>query len=240
MRAEYLIEAYFANRLTTEEERELNDVLKGDDELRSEFEIEVEIREAFRKKERREIKERLELLERKSGERKGYRWLLAAASIVLLLGTAWVLGIFSNQPDYDALYAERFDVYPNVVAPVERSETSASPQLLSEAFSQYDSGAYREAAFSFREIYTAGGGEFAVFYAGVSLMAIGEYDQAIGEFKRKSEWESRDFAAASKWYLALAYLKKGEKEIALAYLEELEKANHRLSREAADLIRVFR
>lgn len=240
MRAEYLTEAYFGNRLTAEEERELNDLLKRDDELRSEFEIEVEIREAFRKKERRELKERLELLERKSAGGKGYRWLLAAASIVLLLGTTWFLGIYSNQPDYDALYAEHFEVYPNIVAPLERSQTGASPDLLSEAFGQYDSGAFREASLSFREIYKAGGGEFAVFYTGVSLMAMGEYDASIREFKQISEWESRDFAAASKWYLALAYLKKGEKEIALAYLEELQKSKHPLSGEAAELIQVFR
>ncbi|MCA1763861.1 MAG: hypothetical protein LC664_12840 [Flavobacteriales bacterium] len=240
MRAEYLIDAYFANRLTPDEERELEGLLEKDDTLRLEFGIQIEIREAIRNRERNELKEKLRRLDEQSGDKRNLSWLLAAASIVVILGAVWFFAVYSNQPDYNELYAERFDAYPNVVAPLERSQSSESPELVVRAFSEYDNEAYGEAHLSFRELYKEDGSEFAIFYSGVSLMAMGEYDKAIGEFKRQSEWENTEFDAASKWYLALAHLKKGEREMALGYLEELKNSDHRLSREAVELIRVLR
>ena len=236
MRAEYLIEAYFSNRLSPDEQKELEDLLSKDKKLKSEFDFQVEVREAIRNKHHRELKDKFRRLDKESGSNKSFKWLAAAASIIILLGLGWFYGIYSTQTDYNALYTAHFEVYPNVVAPVERSQSDESSDLVQQAFSRYENGEFEEAYTSFEKLQETEGYEYAVFYAAVSRMASGNYDEAIGYFKSAENWKNPEFEHASKWYLALAYFKKEDKNTALHYLRELQKSDNSFRQEAADLI----
>jgi len=237
MRGEYLIEAYFANQISRDEWQELEDLLRKDEKLWSEFNLQLELREAIRQKHHRELKDRFQRLDLKPGNDNTFRWFLAAASIIILLGLTWYFGMISNQADSDSLYSAHFEIYPNVVAPLERSETSESNQLTREAFGFYANGDFEEAYGSFQKLQENEENEYAVFYAGVSLMADGKYDKAIAEFESKDVWQNNDFNVAANWYLALAHLKKDDKKAALQYLEKVKNADHSYSHEAGKLIK---
>lgn len=237
MRAEYLIETYFSKGLSANEQKELEDLLGKDEKLKSEFNFQLEVRAAIRQKEHKKLKEKLRRIELESPSNGGVKWLAIAASIIILLGLTWYFGLNSKQDAYNGLYLAHFDVYPNVVAPIERSDESESSPLRKEAFSQYEHGEYEAAYTSFQKLYDQDSSEFAGFYGAVSLMANGKYDGAISHFESVQNWENPDFEVASKWYLALAYLKRGDKNTATNYLKEVQESDHGLRREADKLLK---
>lgn len=236
MRAEYLFDAFFAHRITPAEQEELDALLKTDAAAKAEFGFQLEIREAFRLKERRELKANLQRLEQRPEGIPHLKWWAVAASIVVLIGVAWYFGLHSNQKDYSELYSAHFEVYPNVVVPLERSGSGEVPNLTKEAFDQYENEAYEEAYLSFRQLHEKEGEEYAFFYAAVSLMASEKYAAAIDRFESKDTWESQRFETASKWYLALAYLKAGDEKNAIKYLEEVRDSEHALNQPAGELL----
>jgi|SRR5690554_6936784 len=237
MRAEYLIEMYFSNGLSPEDQRELEDLLNKDEKLRSEFDFQLEVRAAIRKKEHKSLKKRLRRVESKASDKSSFKWLAAAAAIIILLGLTWYFGVSSKQNAYNGLYLAHFKTYPNVVAPIERSQINESPTLMQEAFYQYEHGEYEAAYGSFQKLYDREKSEYAAFYGGVSLMANGQYADAIVQFDRVQNGDNPEFEIASKWYLALAYLKLGDKSTAIPYLKAVQNSSHALRQEAAELLK---
>lgn len=236
MRTEYLIEAYFSDQLTAEEQKELKALLEADEAVREEFRFQNEIREAVRKKERSELKLRLQSLEESSSGNPYVKWWAAAAAIAVFVGSAWYFGMFQKQMNYDQLFAARFEVYPNVVAPLERSDPGLHTDLTREAFRYYDNENFGDAHAAFQKLYQQENEEFALFYAGVSLMAEGKYGEAIDRFENAKNFENQEFAVVSKWYIALGHLKTGNEKASVKYLEAVMNSDHPLNQAAEDLL----
>ncbi len=51
-------------------------------------------------------------------------------------------------------------------------------------------------------------------YAGLSLMELGEYDEAIGKFQYIVDHNDNLFIDQAAWYQSLCYLKTGNREVA--------------------------
>ncbi|MFK7813489.1 MAG: hypothetical protein AB8B59_13430, partial [Maribacter sp.] len=119
---EILLENYFSNRLTEEEEKRFNELLDKDSDFKAQFDFEKNLQQVISAKENQNLKAKLISFEEdivkdapKSSGGTKYKYLAIAASVVLLIGLAW-MGFYDGSSDrYDDLYASNFHEYPNTV-----------------------------------------------------------------------------------------------------------------------------
>ncbi|MEQ8417134.1 MAG: hypothetical protein RIB71_21810 [Imperialibacter sp.] len=144
-------------------------------------------------------------------------WLPVAASVALLVVAAWFFLLRSTEPQ--ALYAQYFEVYPNVEAPIYR-DSSAKDSLTTKdlAFRRYADEDYDMAIEIFKSIKQPDEG--TLFYLGMSYLANDEATKAAAIWEPLSE-EAVDYKTQVQWYLALAWLKLDEEEKAKELFEEL-------------------
>ena len=151
----------------------------------------------------------------------GWRlWLPIAASATLLVVAAWFFLTKATEPE--ELFAEYFEVYPNVEAPIYR-DSSASDSLPTKdlAFRRYADDDFEGAIELFESI--AAPDEGTRFYLGMSYLAKGDAGKAIEVFQNL-RGEAVDYKTQIDWFLALAFTKQGEIENARKLLEELARS----------------
>lgn len=228
-----LIEKYFSNGLSAEEFQQLEQFLENDSQLRDEFYNELEIKRSIAQEKHTSLKNRFQELDNKV--KKKTNWLPYAAAIALLIGIGTF--IYNLQPNYQDLYAENFEVYPNVISPTTRSEVSNTDNL-AKAFSYYEAGNYSDAANAFNEAYKNNPADYLLFYKGVSLLAQNETEEGIGVLQ-SYDWElhKSEFSAASNWYLGLAHLKQEQPHKAQSYLKKVANSESNLSKPAQELLK---
>jgi len=143
-------------------------------------------------------------------------WLSVAASLVLVAVT-WVLLLTNTTPE--KLYAEYFEVYPNVEAPIYRDSAQADSLTVKDlAFRRYADEDYDMAIELFESIVNPDEG--TRFYLGMSYLTKGEAKKAATIWEPLSK-EAVDYKTQVQWYLALAWLKLDEVEKARQMLEIL-------------------
>ncbi|WP_339793015.1 hypothetical protein [uncultured Imperialibacter sp.] len=145
-------------------------------------------------------------------------WLPAAASVALLVIAAWFFLLRSTEPQ--ALYAEYFEVYPNVEAPIYRDSSAQADSLTAKdlAFRRYADEDFDMAIEIFESIQKPDEG--TLFYLGMSYLANDEATKAAAIWEPLSE-EAVDYKTQVQWYLALAWLKLDKEEKAKVIFEEL-------------------
>src|SRR5690554_5839758 len=165
MKTDELIEAYFLKQLKVKEVEELKKRLQKDSAAKDEFLFQLELSKVIQEKEKIKIKKRLYRLEQQPKLQK-INWWIAAASVVVLFTIAWALGILpSVNSQGDKLYAAYFQAYPNIISPIERSESIESTGKIDSAFNYYDHKQYAKATIAFNHIYKTDSSEFALFYS---------------------------------------------------------------------------
>lgn len=238
MNKEALIEQYFSGQLSNEGFLELKDLLEQDAEFKKEFHAQLEIQQTVAQEKNAFLKDRFAALDQKSAPKT--KWYLYAATVAVLIGVGIGYLFYTAQPNYQELYAQNFEVYPNVIAPTVRGESQADKTELVTAFHAYDSKDYAKAATLFEELYVKSGQDYAYFYRNVSLMAAGRTDAAIANFERHT-WDSqRDFEPISNWYIALGYLKLEQKEKAVLYLNKVADLDTPLANQAKQMLQALR
>ncbi len=189
--------------LLNEEELDALKLRKAHDEEFSDFlQIEEDLHGAFQFNEAKRLKESFVLEDLQTNIRFYQTTLfkVAAAIFAIIVTTTFLM---DQKPDFNKVYAAYYEPYPNVVAPVLRSDSSYN-----NAFVFYEAGKYQEALAIFREQ----GVESNTFYIGQCLLATGAYAESVDIFKNIVDTNSK-FAVPSQWYLALAYLQlDNEKE----------------------------
>ena len=144
-------------------------------------------------------------------------WLPVAASFALLLVAAWFF--LGKAPDPDELFAQYFEVYPNVEAPIYRdSSTSDSLTNKDLAFRRYADDDFEGAIALFESIENKDEG--TRFYLGISYLAKGDAKKSI-EVLRDIKGEAVQYNTQIDWFLALALLKDGKVGEAKEVLEGL-------------------
>lgn len=212
-----LIERYIQNKVNDEERDQVRRLMDTDADFKAELTFQLELREAVIREESNRLKQRLQGLERQAG---GVRilsvlWKVAAV-LVVGLGLLW----FFNKPaDWGELYANNFEPYPNVVAPVVRDVQAAGSDI-ERAFRYYDNRAYAEAAAAFDALRAADTVGYTDFYYAISLMAQGQTATAVHVLENP-DWETpENYQSQTDWYLALGYLKLQNREKAVEYLDK--------------------
>lgn len=215
MDKEALLTNYFSNHLSQDEEKLFNELLESDSDFKTQFDFEQDLQHVIKNKKSKDLKAKLVSFEEdiaieapKSTSKKSYRYLAIAASIVLLIGLAWMGYVDGSSNKYEDLYAANFQEYPNTVYTITRSGSDESLERV--AFVAYESGKFDVAIEKLNQIPLNNQKPYIDFYFGQSYLNVGKNDRAKEYFK-KTIAKSDVFVAESHWYLAMIALKEKDK-----------------------------
>lgn len=162
-------------------------------------------------------------------------WSSAAAFVVLAVFVSLlILRPFKSKP-VSNLYTEYYEEYPMTSEMVELSR--ADDDLLF-AIKVYEAGDYERAAVLFEMLTdSAAVRNFALFYAGHSLLHQNLTEKAIESFQELLHNGQSDLIHATRWYLALAYLKAGDANLSKKQLLLIEQSDSPFRKKARMLLR---
>src|SRR5690554_5284319 len=155
MNRERLIEQYFSGKLSNEDFEHLKVLIEGDAEFRDNFYHQLEIQQTISQQRNTFLKDRFKALDQKTQEKPAPKWYRYAAAIAMLIGIGLGYIFLNGQTNYQDLYADNFEPYPNVVAPTVRGTSEQVKGTKEEAFFKYDSKEYDQAADLFLELYNS-------------------------------------------------------------------------------------
>lgn len=237
MRHEDLIQKYFSKELSDTERLQFDELLKTNTEFQEEFALQKDIKKAITDTERKRKKVLLKSYENQINDTRtrtsGFnRKIIAiAASILIIGGLGWYMS-FLMSTDLEQLYAEHYEVYPNTVYSISRSDTIQT--LQGKAFFAYESENYKEAILLFKELKETNEVTNIDFYLGQSYLKEGQIENATQTFKIVLN-RDQDFKEESEWYLVLSYLKLKNTSNAILQLQKII-ANNTYKKEEASLL----
>ncbi|MEL6676732.1 MAG: hypothetical protein AAFR61_31270 [Bacteroidota bacterium] len=154
-------------------------------------------------------------------------WIAAAAVVSLLIATFLLTPSYSN----DALLAEAFDHYPDIVQNRSAGEDDAA---LLQAMYAYTNQEFSRAVSLFQPLATARPKSDTIqFYYGLSLIGEGKASDALPIFERMSHEEDGYFAELVSYNYALALLDAGKIEEGKVQLKKLAEDPYHYYREKA-------
>lgn len=236
MTKEILLDKYFNQTLSLEEEALLNQWLAEDKDFAENFAFEKQLQVAIHASERAVLKNKLAMLEQQSKivpiSRKKW-WYVAAASLLAI--TVSIIFLL-QKPNLETLYAEYYTAYPNVVAPIVRGNTSNIDSTVHDAFALYEGNEFEKASVQFELIYKTSKATFAAFYQGICLQEIQKSNESIIALQ-KIPLNDAEFYLPSQWYIALAYVKTNQPKKALPLLHTVAQSEHPLHTNALALLK---
>ena len=241
MEKELLLQSYFSNSLTKEQRILFDQLLEEDASFLEQFNFEKNLKRVIAENQKQELKTKITQFETEISSKsvpvkifsakKFQKWYVAA-SIVLLIGIGSMAYYGFSGPNYDNLYDNNFQTYPNTVFEIARGESIES--LEREAFTAYELKDYKTAIEKFDKISESDDREYLDFYMGISYLNLNQLDRAE-TFLSKTIAENADFTAEAHWYLAMTYLKMKEKRKAIVELDKLVKG-YDYNRERATIL----
>ena len=196
-----LLIAYFENQLTENQQIEFQKLLENDADFLTEFNFQKNLKSAITKGERSRLKAKLNTIDLTSSKPKARlsKIYYIAASVILFFG---LLGVWINNSgsDYQKLYSQNYEQFPNIMYPNVRSSQDKNPII--DAFSAYDKGDYKNAI----QLFSISNDNEARFYQGLSEMQLGDFKKALYQFD-KIETSKINFNNHLHWYKALCFLK---------------------------------
>ncbi len=221
MDKEVLLYNYFSNSLTDEEQQLFDKLLENDVDFKKQFVFERDLKRAIKEKEKGNLKAKLQELEseikQKTAPQNNFKIWVIAASFALLLSLGWFGYDNYFKVNYDNLYSNNFQPYPNTAYTITRSNSDDS--LERQAFVAYETGNYQIAINNFEKINEPQK-EYFAFYKAQSYLNLNNTKKAKTLFK-KVITDNSQFVAESHWYLALIAIKEKDKDNAINYLEKL-------------------
>lgn len=219
-----LIEKYFENNLTSEEQFLFDEKLKNDADFKSELEFHSELKNAIIVSERAKIKAKIKGFESSKKDNIkvfNLRKLMPYAAVFLVVISIGIFFILNQKTDSNQLYASNFEPYPNIEVSNLRSNSENS--LENEAFTAYDLENYKLAHELFTEVLETESKDYLHFYNAMCTMQLENFDLAIKELSTVNENDLKYYEKAI-WFKALIYLKLNKKKDTKILLDEL--VNH--------------
>ena len=243
-----LINRYFENALSPKEQKLFNDLLQNDASFKEEFLFEKNLKKVIKVNQEEELKSRLSQIEEKATSNSGFmimpkKWMVAASLAIITSLGVWSIKS-SYFPSNEAIFEDYFEADRNTVHPVVRGEVMKSIEY--RAFVAYEYQDYYKAINLFNSVKRPGEAH-VFFYKGLCFLALDKYDEAITLLNQVAEnsplvVNSSDFEEKANWYLALAYLKKNDKEQAIAKLTKLTEGQNSTykKKEALEILNYLR
>jgi hypothetical protein len=160
-------------------------------------------------------------------------WTAAAVVLIAAIVSILIFRPFRDKLPRD-LYAEYYQEYP-ITSDV--MELSRADDDLLFAIKVYESGDYERAVILFEMLSdSAGLREYSLFYAGHAYMHQSLTGKAIDTFEELLDDAQGDLIPATRWYLALSYLKKGEATLSKEQLLLIEETESPFRKKARSLL----
>lgn len=236
------IENYYSGRFGEAEKHLFEQRLKSDTQFAARAEEYILASKAVIQGERMEMKKNLQSLHQslvnagKLNETRNAIYKIAAF-IILLMGLSLLIYIsFFSTKSTDKLFAGYFEPYPDMIS--SRGENNNISPILSAALASYRKKEYADAWIKFGECSKQNNdsGDFIILYRGISGLMAGYEDKAIELFITIRDEKSNSLCGQASWYLALSYLKTGDKDKARRVLKELAEKNIYNSKKAKLLL----
>ncbi|WP_194529676.1 tetratricopeptide repeat protein [Zobellia roscoffensis] len=242
MDKELLLYNYFSNQLTIEQQQQFDELLKSDMEFKEQFNFEKNLKQVIREKETDSLKSKLIGFEkdiedtvpvRELPKRNYQKWAMAA-SIALLVGLGWLGYNNFSGTDYQELYNENFQEYPNTVYAITRG-TETDSSLEREAYVAYETNDNTKAIQLFKELKETYDTQNLSFYLAQSYLKNNQLEEAIFLLNEVVE-SNGEFTPQGLWYVSLAYIKAEQKDNAVTSLNQLIKDGRYKKNEAEALL----
>lgn len=214
-----LIEKYFSNSLNPKEQLRFNELLQSDEKFKKEFTFQKDLQKVISRNQHDELKKTLQDFEKDKPVVKllniSKKWLVAASILIIVgLGFVFLKSSFYQSPE--KIFAENYEPYRNIVLPIERGENSNT--IEHSAFVAYENGNYHKAINLFNSVPKTNT-TYILFYKSMCYMSLNKTNEAITLLKTITDSDNeanseKNFNEIANWYLALAYLKIGETEMA--------------------------
>jgi hypothetical protein len=236
-----LIHKYIHQTLTDQERVELEKLLENDPEFKAIFELEKDLHTGLIDTGEEDLKQQLVDFENQDVEEQqetSFPFFLkyAIAACVIIGLSVYGSKFFIDTTNTDDLFAQNFEVYQNIVQPIERGSGLETTQ--EEAFFKYETKKYKEAVEAFQAEFSKTQEPYYLFYTANAYLALGDTKQAIPLLEKHQKFKD-DFYEKSRWYLALAYIKdKNKKSIPL--LEEISASQEDHHKDAKALLKTIR
>ncbi len=233
------IEKYLREELNSEEKARFESSLEKHSDLKEKVEQQRQILKGIELGFNQELKEFL-IKEESNLERTRHKETYRIRSLYPVIGIAATVSLviiayftFRNKTiDTAELYAQYYQPYPNVEAPISRSDANEF-----NPYGLYEKGEYAQALNLFTELRSSKPDDPApLFYSAICQMELGAADDAISSFKELLGFEANKYTRPSKWYLALAYLKSEQSSEAIPYLNELTQIDDVYAQKASNIL----
>lgn len=186
---------------------------------------------AIHSSEQKELKERFKQIEKAQKRKSLYVKLSIAASVIVILGVGSMF-LFKGSSGSE-LFAENFEAYPNVVAPITRGISPVSGD--NSYFVAYEKRNYSTAIKGFKKSLKKSNDHTIRFYLGMAYLNDGKKDLALKELVKISS-EKTGFYPQSLWYSALLYIEKEDFKKGAELLQKLQALKTGYKKEEAQVI----
>lgn len=222
MKKEELIDKYFTNSLSAQEQQLFNEYLQNDEEFKSEFLFQKDLKAVVASNQRDDLKKTLQNFESDIQNKTSIfkvpnKWLVAA-SICLFLGLGFWYVKTNFFPSDNKLFVENFQPYRNIVQPIERDSPKETIEY--KAFLAYENENFYKAINLFNSIQNQND-TYISFYKAMCYLSLDKPNEAINLLlpiatAKKENGTFKNFKELSNWYLGLSYLKNNEKNKAIS------------------------
>ena len=176
-----LIHKYFHQALSDQERVELNHLLENDTEFKATFELEKDLHAVLVATGKEDLKQQFvdfENQESQPQETSSPSFLRYAIAACIIIGLSlYGSKFFINTTSADDLFAQNFEVYRNIVQPIERGTGLETPE--EEAFFKYETKEYQSAIEGFQAEFSKTEKPYYLFYTANAYLALRDTKKAI-------------------------------------------------------------
>jgi tetratricopeptide (TPR) repeat protein len=219
-----LINRYFENSLSPEEQKLFNNLLQNDATFKEEFLFQKDLKQVIAVSQQEELKSTLSHIEENVQKNSRFmivpkKWMVAASLLLITTLGMWTVKSL-YYPSNDEIYETYFEVDRNTIQPVVRGESLNTIEY--RAFVAYEAQDYYKAINLFNSVKNPDE-IYIIYYKGLCFLALEKTDEAIALLSNVAntttiDGKSADLEEKANWYLALAYLKNNDTENAISRL----------------------
>ncbi len=160
---------------------------------------------------------------------------VAAIAAVFLLGVLIFNGLRSSTPN--SLYTDFYTHYENDISLTRRGDADGLNKDFKAALGFYAVGEFAEAVTGFEKALLAEpANDAAHFFTGMAFLEMNRFEDAIAHLTVVKN-NNNNYARKAYWYVILAELKTGDKEMAKSLLDEFVKTPGFKLEEAKELLK---
>lgn len=231
------IEQYLNGELPEDDKQQLEALIAESPDLKSEIELHRQVEETLKGEEIHQFRNVLQATDKSWKLKKepakaakivrfNFKKSMAiAASIAILIFAGNFLYQNLASPNQEQLFANNFEPYQMILSQRSTGDSPESTALLNTAISQYAQGKFEESSIAFRQLQINDEGNLSFqFYEAMSLLSANNATDAISKFENILATPNSPFLEQTRWYLALSYLKAGNKEKAISLLADIKES----------------